>query len=142
MDLTTGPLRGRGLAAGFLNELIPKVASLPGVTSVAAATGVPLESPAASQPITREGIAAVPSAQSPQVVPNAVTPGYFNVMGMGVRAGRACKDSDTADSTLVAIINETAAAAILAERGSHRKTVRAWQPRALRQFSRTRSRRN
>jgi putative ABC transport system permease protein len=109
LDTTTGPLRGRGNSARFLEDLLPRIAALPGVRAAGATTGVPLESGAAEQPITREGHPLLPAADSPRVLQTAVTPGYFAAMGVPLRRGRAFSEMDTADGNLVAILNETAA---------------------------------
>ena len=54
-DLTTSPLRERGGAARFVQDVIPRVAALPGVRGTAAWTGVPFEGGPATQAITRYG---------------------------------------------------------------------------------------
>ena len=109
MDMTTGPLRGRGNAARFLEQLIPRLAALPGVQSVGAATAIPLETGPADQAITREDRPALLAAASPRVTQTAVTPGYFTTIGVALQKGRFCMEADTADGTLVALVNETAA---------------------------------
>jgi putative ABC transport system permease protein len=108
-DLTTSPLRARGSAALFVQDLIPRVAALPGVRGAAASTGVPLESGVAGQAITRYGDPIRPAASSPQVVQIAVTPDYFTVMGMSLTQGRLVTEDDRANGMLVAVINTTAA---------------------------------
>jgi putative ABC transport system permease protein len=108
-DLSTSPLRERGASARFLTELIPRLERLPGVRSVAAATGVPFEGGPASQPITRQQDPVRPNASSPQIVHTAVTPGYFSTMGMTLKRGRGFTERDGAEDALVAIVNETAA---------------------------------
>jgi putative ABC transport system permease protein len=108
-DLTTGPLRERGHAAQFLEEIMPRLTALPGVRLSGAATRVPLEGSPAMQAITPEGRPALPAAQSPQVLQAAVTPSYFGVMGVLLREGRLFTEADSADAKLVAIVNETAA---------------------------------
>ena len=109
IDVTTGPLRGRGNAARFLGELIPRIAALPGVGRVGATTETPLEAGTAEQSITREDRPALLAAESPQVMQSAVTPGYFGALGVAVKNGRSFTEADTATGTLVAILNETAA---------------------------------
>ena len=109
LDVTTDTLRGRGNAARFLEEVIPRIAALPGVRSVGAATGTPLEGGPAGQAITREDRAALLAVASPQVVQTAVTPGYFTALGVALTRGRFCTEADTAEGALVALLNETAA---------------------------------
>jgi putative ABC transport system permease protein len=108
-DLTTAPLRARGGAARFVQDVIPRLAALPGVRGAAASTGVPFESGTASQAITRFGDPVRPAAASPQVGQTAVTPGYFGLMGIAITQGRGFTDDDRPDGRLVAVINTTAA---------------------------------
>jgi predicted permease len=108
-DLTTSGLRERGSAARLVADLIPRIATLPGVRAAAATTGVPLEAGPAGQAITRYGDPVRAAAESPQVVQTAVTPDYFRAMGIPITRGRSFTDDDRDDSTLVAVVNETAA---------------------------------
>jgi predicted permease len=108
-DTTTGPLRARGASARFVADALARIEVLPGVRSAAATTVLPFEAGPASQAITREGDAARPAADSPQVIQIAVTPRYFDVMGMKLRAGRLPAETDRAEGKLVAVLNETAA---------------------------------
>jgi len=108
-DLTTGPLRSRGIPARFLAEVLPRIEALPGVRVAAATTLIPFESGTASQAITRADRPPQAAADSPQVISIAVTPRYFEAMGMRLITGRGLAESDTADGRLVAVLNETAA---------------------------------
>jgi putative ABC transport system permease protein len=108
-DLTTSALRERGSSASFVQDLLPRIAALPGVRAAGATTGVPLEVGAAEQTITRQDRPALPAAQSPRVAQMAVTPDYFRAMGIAITRGRSFSEDDRADGTLVAIVNETAA---------------------------------
>jgi predicted permease len=108
-DLTTSALRERGSSASFVQDLLPRIAALPGVRAAGATTGVPLEVGAAEQTITRQDRTALPAAQSPRVAQMAVTPDYFRAMGIAITRGRSFSEDDRADGTLVAIVNETAA---------------------------------
>jgi putative ABC transport system permease protein len=108
-DLTTSPLRSRGNSAGFLEQVVTRVEGLPSVRAAAATTVLPFEAGPASQAITIEGQPARASSESPQVIQVAVTPRYFELMGMQLRAGRLTADTDRADGKLVAVLNEAAA---------------------------------
>jgi putative ABC transport system permease protein len=108
-DLTTGPLRSRGNSAQFLEIVLPRIAALPGVRAAGATTVMPFESGDASQAITRGDRPPKTAADSPHVISIAVTPGYFDAMGMRIKAGRNVSESDVATGRLVALINETAA---------------------------------
>jgi putative ABC transport system permease protein len=108
-DLTTSPLRERRAAARFVQDIIPRIAALPGVQGAAAQTGMPFEGGPAAQAITRYGDPVRAAASSPQVVQTAVTPEYFRVMGITLTQGRLFSEDDRADAKLVAVINTTAA---------------------------------
>jgi predicted permease len=108
-DLTIGRLRERGSAARFIEAATSRLATLPGVRVVGAATGVPFEGGPAAQPITRQDRPARDAASSPQVVQTAVTPAYFRAMNIRLLAGRFFTEDDRADGALVAIVNDTAA---------------------------------
>jgi putative ABC transport system permease protein len=109
MDLTTGPLRGRGHSVQFLEEAVARVSAMPGVQRAGVATGMPLEAGTAGQAITPENRQPTLAAASPQVVQSAVSPGYFATMSVPIVKGRGCTDADSADATLVSLLNETAA---------------------------------
>ena len=108
-DLTTAPLRARGTAAAFIEQLMPRLQGIEGIRVVAAATGVPFDGGLAEQAITRREDPPRPASASPHVVQTAVTPGYFDAMGITLRRGRFFDPTDKADGELVAVINETAA---------------------------------
>ena len=108
-DLTTSALRGRGSAAQFVAELLPRLVVLPGVRAVGATTGVPLEVGPGEQAITRQDRPVKPAAESPHVAHMAVTPDYFKAMGIALTRGRSLSEDDRADGVLVPVINQTAA---------------------------------
>ena len=134
MDLTTGPLRGRGNAVRFLEEAVARVSTLPGVQSAGVATGMPLEAGTAGQAITPEHRQPMLAAASPQVVQSAVSPGYFATMGVPIVKGQGCTDTDSADGTLVALLNDTAARRYWPGEDPIGETVHDRQPRAVRVF--------
>jgi predicted permease len=109
LDLTTGPLRGRGTAAGFLNDALARITAIPGVTAAASTTQALFTGQVAGQAITREGRPPLTQADSPHVVQSAVTPAFFGLMGMQLRNGRLLSDSDSGSGKLVAVINKRAA---------------------------------
>jgi predicted permease len=86
-------------------KLLTRLASLPGVTSVAAASHLPLSD--------ERGIAFHLEHAAPHdfhfAQNSLVTPGYFQAMGIGIREGRSFTDQDNPQSPLVAIISEAMA---------------------------------
>ena len=82
------------------------VAGVPGVRTAAISTDVPL----LGNPIyimRFEGRAPVTPSQAPLANYFAVTPGFFGAMGMRLLKGRAFTERDTAESPLVAVVNQT-----------------------------------
>ncbi|HJZ94965.1 MAG TPA: ABC transporter permease [Candidatus Solibacter sp.] len=86
-------------------EMLERLQSVPGVTRVAAANVLPLAG-YGNLPTQREGH--VENSIGGMEV-RAVTPAYFETMGITVRKGRAFGAEDTASSAPVVIVNETVA---------------------------------
>jgi putative ABC transport system permease protein len=96
------------------NTVIERVATLPGVTAVAAASSLPFQAPVLS-------FRAAPSDQPSDapvaaVAGYAVTPTFFSTAKIPVVRGRAFDSSDQPDSRRVAIINERFARAAFGQR--------------------------
>ncbi|HET9982178.1 MAG TPA: ABC transporter permease [Longimicrobiales bacterium] len=95
--------------AVMLDQVIRRVAALPGVAAVGAGTGLP---PRTAQ----RGTGFLVAGRVPDEVERArayflaVTPAYFAAMGAPVLRGRAFRDSDGAGDAPVVIINKTLAA--------------------------------
>ncbi|HYL37639.1 MAG TPA: ABC transporter permease [Bryobacteraceae bacterium] len=90
------------LTSGILRS----VSALPGVKSAGISTDVPL----LGNPIfimRFEGRPPVTPSQAPLANYFAVTPGYFETMGMRVLRGRGITDRDTAGSPPVVVVNQT-----------------------------------
>jgi putative ABC transport system permease protein len=94
-----------------VQELEARFAALPGVDAVAYVSALPFHptqvDPAATLVIEGRTVAA--GAQAPRIITNIASPGYFDVVGIPVVAGRAFTEYDRGDTPLVAVINETAA---------------------------------
>src|SRR5436190_5324578 len=98
-------------ATQFYERLKDRVRTLPGVTSVALSSFVPLNQD------YRDGVALVPEGfQLPKggdhltVIGSRVDEGYFDTMRMRLVAGRSFQSTDTTDAPGVVIVNETMAA--------------------------------
>jgi predicted permease len=89
-----------------INDMIPALAALPGVSSVAAAQKVPLRGSGDNWGITIEG---KPDLAVSTTAFRMVTRDYFKTMGMPIRAGRDFDPSDRDGSDRVVIINEALA---------------------------------
>lgn len=91
-------------AREFYRQLVERVSASPGVQSAAAVSTPPFGGSTVFA-MTVSDIGAAPVGVSPR----AVTPGYFETMGMMLRGGRDFTNGDTAASPKVVVINETAA---------------------------------
>jgi putative ABC transport system permease protein len=94
----------------FFEELVRRVAALPGVESVATSSRAPLDS---STPLVRvnarEPVA--PTGDTTSITASALVVGvrYFDVVKTPLIAGRAFSDRDVAGNPAVVILNETLA---------------------------------
>jgi putative ABC transport system permease protein len=109
MRLAPAAFQYRGhpeLQIQLARNILRDVSVLPGVKSAAISTSVPL----LGNPIyimRFEGRPPVTPSQAPVANYFAVTPGFFDAMGMHVLRGRAVTERDTAESPLVAVVNQT-----------------------------------
>ena len=82
-----------------------RVRSLPGVLDVAQGTNTPLGMVMAMPAPRAEGLERLPRMNGPFV--NLVTPNFFSVVGLAIRAGRGFTEWDRAGTQKVAIVNST-----------------------------------
>jgi predicted permease len=94
----------------FYDELERRVRALPGVTSTSMAFSIPLGYILGGYAIVREGDTTVTDGPRSSIGCNSVSSGYFDTMRLPLVRGRAFTDQDAAQSTRVAIVNETLAA--------------------------------
>ena len=107
-DFNTDGLRERDGKVKFLDQLMPRLASLPGVEMAAATTVLPMD-PTNFDTISPEGRPIRTRSESPRIVQSGVTPDYFQLMGIPLQRGRAFNAGDTPDGKLVAILSATTA---------------------------------
>jgi putative ABC transport system permease protein len=92
---------------GFHSLALERVAALPGVEGAAFAWGVPLTGNAWPNRIQIEGYVTPNVADDSVALPmRAVTPGYFDLLGQPITAGRDFRANDGSDAPGVAIVNE------------------------------------
>jgi putative ABC transport system permease protein len=91
--------------AGMLRDLTARIAGLPGVRSADAASTLPIVNGMASG-FSIEGRPAAVSGSQNFALWRAITPGYFQTMGVRMQRGRMFTEQDTPASEYVAIINE------------------------------------
>jgi putative ABC transport system permease protein len=91
----------------YYRQILSSIESVPGVTSAAACTGLPLYGAGFGMPFT---IVGKPAFNDPSMRPNTgygmVTPGFFQTFGVHMVTGRAFTEQDAATSVKVAVVNE------------------------------------
>jgi len=83
----------------FYQQLVERLASLPGVTAVGAISSLPYWSYSADA-------ATVDNDVKVQISPRQILPGYFAAVGMPLRAGRDVSNADRAGAPCVVVVNE------------------------------------
>ena len=96
----------------FYQQLVERLAALPGVRVAAAASDLPPAAGGNNWDIEIAGRPAVPGQAAPSPQVRAVTHGYFSALGIGTARGRAFGGEDGATSLPVAVINETLAKSV------------------------------
>jgi len=109
-------LEDRDRAAVFYDRMLERLRALPGVVSVAAVNRLPLTGAwwvvgfeVAGQPPPAPG-------EDRSAFGRVVTPGYFEAMGLGLRAGREFDASDSSRARGAVIVDETLARREFGER--------------------------
>ena len=93
----------------FQDELLNRIARLPGVTNAAIAGQIPLGDNMDQWGFRIEGRVFKSQADAPSVERYSVTPDYFNTMRIPLKKGRLFNSTDTTGSALVMVIGETTA---------------------------------
>ena len=106
--------------AAFLQQVVDRIRTLPGVRSVGAVSTLPLTGLWDGQLFSAEGRPAPPPDQRPMGLTRAVTPSYFSTMGIPLIAGRPFTAADTVQAPLVADRESAAGPPLLAARKSCR----------------------
>jgi predicted permease len=89
----------------FLEELTERLGRTPGVEGVAISAWIPMSGRRWTQSVRPQGYEPGPD-ETPWANYNAVTPGYFDLVGMPLMAGRDFTMDDDADASSVVIVNE------------------------------------
>lgn len=92
--------------SAFYGQVLERLEAMPGVAGAAVTTAAPLTYKGGSNGLSVEGRAPQPGQSA---LHRQVSAGYFGVMGIALRAGRAINTGDSAESLPVAVINETMA---------------------------------
>lgn len=96
-------------AAAFYASALERIRAIPGVEAAAAVQELPVADGHSMWSILVNGAPMGTVANSPAAMPQSVTPGYFEVMGIGLVQGRTFTGGDRAGAPLVVIVNETMA---------------------------------
>ncbi len=91
--------------ANFYQNVLDRLNTLPGVRSVAVSSALPLV-PTHYSPMLPEGQPEVPLPQRPYHAIHAVSPEYFETMGIALLRGRAFEQRDKPDTPAVAVVND------------------------------------
>ena len=96
----------------FVNELLPRLQTLPGAQAVGLIDSLPLTGGSRSHDFEIEG----KTREAPRrAIAHVVSPGYFQAMGIPLKRGRGFDERDVRGGIPVAIINETTAGRIWAD---------------------------
>jgi len=107
MNFTGENYAAKGRSTQFTDQLLSRVAALPGVEGVAISNDLPLEGDDTTTGLSDvEGRAPYARGQQPLTGIHAVNPGYFAAMGIPLLRGREFSVSDNANSTPVVVINQ------------------------------------
>lgn len=96
----------------FYQRLLREARSAPGVRSAALASGVPFAFGFSAKMVVPEGRVLRKNEQLPSMFNAVVTDGYFETLGIPITKGRGFLQTDKADTTRVAVINENLASSL------------------------------
>lgn len=92
--------------AAFYRDVLDGVRAIPGVSSAAYITSLPIATQGGVWPVVPEG-QSLTRAQAQIAASRFATPGYFNSLGIPVRRGRDVSDNDEPDQPWVAVVSES-----------------------------------
>jgi len=92
--------------ATFYSQLLERSATVPGVISVSATSGLPVSGSDTTDNFTIEGRPAIAKEAEPLTEYWVITPRYFQSLGIPLLAGRDFSETDTKQSPNVVVIND------------------------------------
>ncbi len=116
LELPTARYGAGEQITSFYRDIVERASALPGITSAAVSTSVPLRGWTFGMPFEIAGQPAAAPSERPAAHFQMVSPGYFKTMGIPVKRGRQFTERDNGGSVRVAIVNETFAARFLANK--------------------------
>ena len=93
----------------FFQQLVPRLEQIPGVLHASGVTNLPLATSLGDLNFEIEGQPVPDNVASPKADWQAVTPGYFEAMGIEVLQGRALDETDVEGAPGAVVINERVA---------------------------------
>jgi predicted permease len=96
-------------AQALYRRVTAETRALPGVVNAAAVENLPIAECCAGWSILVDNAPMTSVAGAPAATPQKVTPGYFDVMRVGVVRGRAFNETDDENAPLAVVVNETMA---------------------------------
>ncbi|HEX8765957.1 MAG TPA: FtsX-like permease family protein, partial [Candidatus Acidoferrum sp.] len=109
-------------AQAFQRDLMTQVAGLPGVDEVEQAWVTPL-----SHSFLGAGLTPAGETQSRQFEFNAVSPGFFGMLGMPIVCGRTFTEAETRSDASVLVVTESTARRLWPGQDAIGKTLRGWE---------------
>jgi putative ABC transport system permease protein len=103
VSLTNARYRQPAQKTAFFQDVIGKLQAIPGVEAAGIANSVPFN--AEQRAFSIEGQPAVPAAERSKARYFAVSPGQLHVLGIPLMQGRELRESDTASTHKVALVN-------------------------------------
>jgi predicted permease len=128
---------GRSDVTAYFERLAARLGSLPGVASAGAGSGLPLAVASGDWSFDVEGRPLINNKHSGAADWYAVTPGYFETLGIRVVRGRAPAQRDAADAPPVVFINETTARTLFPSEDPLGRRIRFSRSRGFEQPWRT-----
>jgi len=107
LPVPDGRLKDGPAVIAFYRTILEKIRAIPGVSSVSASEGMPLEGTNFGMPFQIAGKEVSDMSKRPGAGFNMVTPDFFNVFGIRMDQGRAINDQDLAGGVNVAVVNES-----------------------------------
>ncbi|HUL15301.1 MAG TPA: ABC transporter permease [Terriglobales bacterium] len=106
LPVPDGRLKDGPAVIAFYRTILEKIQAIPGVSSVSASEGMPLEGVNFGMPFQIAGKEVSDMSKRPGAGFNMVTPDYFKVFGIRMEQGRAINEQDLAGGVNVAVVNE------------------------------------
>ena len=111
LSLPDARYEGSAQQVAFFDQLLPRLAAIPGVRAAGAVLGLPLSGMRFGFTFEVDGRPPLPPAQQPAMQVRVATPSYFSTLGIPLKRGRLFDHKDREGAPQVAVITESAARA-------------------------------